>query len=189
MKYLMAAALLAASAGAQAAPSTWTFSYTGFYDQYLGEWRPDRQLTGSFRGEDIDRDGKLVLSELTALNVNGDFIPCPDDIGIPFSCTVQSFSYSQGGLEFTGYTFMHDEAVSWTHFYDLGKQYSQYTSNPTGTGEYTIEWTADTKFSINGPTLPVPESSQALLLAAGLAGLGGVRALKRGRRAGRGAAR
>ena len=69
MAYRFALALAMAWAAGSACAEEWQFSYTGFNED--GVFRPDERLTGSFRGADVDLDGKISLPELSSLVIDG----------------------------------------------------------------------------------------------------------------------
>jgi len=185
-KKLLCAALLAAgTACAHAAETTWTFAYKGFVDAETGA-AVNYNLTGSFRGEDLNADGIIVADELTYFRADGyvllePFPETPDWEMNPggcartwdpyLKCEINAFSYkTTGELDFSIEHWGNDEASSsWSGSIVTGSHIG-WASGNWDTGSYSstrYNWSDQTTFTISPP--PVPEPSTALLLPAGLA--------------------
>ena len=82
-----------------AAPATWGFTYTGFFDQLAGRFIPDHVLRGEFTGEDIDHNGTIESWELTSIIIDGsqNYATCHGEESPVYVCGVGPFSFTPGG--------------------------------------------------------------------------------------------
>lgn len=186
------AATLAASSAASAAggPTTWTFSYTGFYNQNSGLFDNGYQLAGSFTGSDMDSDGFIGKSEITAFSLGGtNYVACAGDSNDYYSCGVDTFNYKVGGkLEFFASIRGSDPEgqVSAGHYIHAGVGEFRYRDTPYWSSESANLWTADTYFKISpemksGGSVPaVPEPGTWAMLATGLLLVAGTALRRRG---------
>ena len=96
----IAACLLSMYAGVSfAAPETWQFTYTGFFDQLAGRFIPDHVLRGEFTGEDINHDGIIDTGELTSIIIDGgqNYKTCGGTESPYYVCGVGPFSFTPDG--------------------------------------------------------------------------------------------
>jgi hypothetical protein len=181
MAYRFALALAMAWAAGSACAEEWQFSYTGFNEN--GVFRPDERLTGSFRGADVDLDGKISLPELSSLVIDGrQYLDGCLSLSDPyFRCEIDAFQYALSGqLSITAQWWGNDEAFSgWGAGLRTGDRYSEWSY---GWNEWSRDrlWSSQTTFAI---TPAIPEPATVAMLLAGLATLAGWRR----RRVGQGA--
>lgn len=185
--WLLASLLAGAAWPAHAQLRTWDFSYTGFFatrsfthsfeeDTYTEGFEPDRQITGSFSGEDRDRDGILELGELTGFSVMGrDYFDCIENPSPYGSCSISSFSYAPGGeLDFSAGWSGADEFFSgWAGSVTSGARARDYSYGNFHESSSYFYWTEQTRFDI--VQLPVPEPASGVMAVAGLVLLAGLR--------------
>jgi hypothetical protein len=96
----IAACLLSMYAGVSfAAPETWQFTYTGFFDQLAGRFITDHVQRGEFTGEDINHDGIIDTGELTSIIIDGgqNYKTCGGTESPYYVCGVGPFSFTPGG--------------------------------------------------------------------------------------------
>jgi PEP-CTERM motif len=181
-KPLAFATLLAASCAATAAPGTWTFTYTGFYDNSSSMFLQDRTLSGMFSGEDVDSDGVIGVSEITSLLIGDtDYATCGAGGNPYYQCGAESFSFNLGSkkLDFVaGITSSDPEQVfGGSHYFQTGLREWEFHYSPYSFSEMSYHWTADTTLKIEGgaggPILggeipAVPEPGTWAMLATGL---------------------
>lgn len=188
MRKLLLASLLAGAAWqVHAEPTTWDFSYTGFYwtleshstwegDHTAEGWQPGMQLGGSFSGEDRNGDGIIVLEELSGFSVQGrDYFPCMAEPSPYGRCSIRRFSYTLGGeLDFSAGWYGYDEFYSgWGGSVSTGASANDYSYGYHYESETFLYWTDQTRFDI--VQLPVPEPASGAMVLAGLALLAGLR--------------
>lgn len=171
-KLLTAGALFLGCAAAHAAPISWGFSFTGFYDQEAGIFLTDERITGSFKGNDLDADGLLEKEELLALVVGEiDYIACAASSNAYYQCGATAFSFSpDAGLNFSAGSYGSDPEgwVGGGRLITVGDMHYAYDYNPGGTHERHLLWTSDTRLTIMSQA---PEPGTWAMLAAGLAGI------------------
>lgn len=184
---LIGAGLALCCTAAAGAPTTWTYTYTGFHDVETRTFDPAATLSGSFTGEDLDSDGILELSELDSLlvpplNLPSSMIGCAYAYPYYQSCALERFSYSAAdGLAFKGWVHIWDEnSRAYGHIeVDSGQSwfYESGSGRPGG-GRFleSWQWTPQTTLDI---VSPVPEPGHAAMLAFGLAGLGALALTRR----------
>ncbi len=179
-KLLLASLLAGAACGAQAAPRTWDFSYTGFYwtlathstwdgDHTAEGWQPDMRVAGRFSGEDRDGDGVIALEELTEFTVHGrDYFPCMENPSPYGRCSIGRFSYTlDGELDFSAGWSGYDEFYSgWAGRVTTGVSAFDYAYGNFHESTSYLYWTEQTRLDI--VQLPVPEPGSGLMAAAGL---------------------
>ncbi|MQA20012.1 PEP-CTERM sorting domain-containing protein [Rugamonas rivuli] len=166
------AASLICSTAAQAADQTWTFSFTGFYNDATQSFDNTYSIGGAFTGSDRNADGTIDGGEISSFIVDGvDYANCSNP-GIPyFHCGLSAFSYAHGALNF-GTTMSSSDPegiVSRGQEITSGVQEYRYMNAPSGWSDNTMHWTADTRFDL---TSPVPEADTYAMLLAGFATLG-----------------
>ena len=191
------AAILATSSAASAAagPSTWTFSYTGFFNQNANVFDSTYQLSGSFSGSDLNSDGLIGRDEITAFSVGGtNYVACAGNSNSNYQCGVDTFSYKLGGkLDFFASTMGSDpEGLAGAiHYINAGVGEFDYRYTPSWSTESANLWTQDTRFQISpemksGAGVPaVPEPGTWAMLATGLLLVAGTALRRRGQPAAR----
>jgi PEP-CTERM motif len=171
-KIVCAAVMASACVVAHAEAQTWTFSYTGFYDEEAAAFLPTLQLAGEFTGADLNHNGAIDRAELSSLTVGDiDFIGCAASSNAYFQCGTGSFSYLPGrALNFTvGLSATDPEGlVGGGHFIETGNVDYSYRFTPYATTERHLHWTAQTALAILSP---VPEPGAYAMLGIGLLGL------------------
>lgn len=191
-KILLLGLLTGSACTAQCAPTTWDFSYTGFfvtrdyrggapaYDSSYSEgFEADARVSGSFSGQDGDGNGIIDIGELIGFRVQDmSFFPCDEDPGPYGRCGLRSFSYSPGGeLRFSGGRSSYDEFSSgWSGSVTSGVGARDYSYGHVYESTTVWYWTDQTRFDI--VQLPVPEPASGAMAAAGLALLAGLRRQK-----------
>jgi len=180
MKLLLSAgALLLSCATAHAlatpTPVSWTFSYTGFYDQDAGAFRPELALSGSFSGSDADGDGLLEHGELATLLIGGtDYVACRSASNASYSCGADSFLFSPGGgLSFSLGAFGSDPEgwVGGGHLIESGNMRHDYAFNPGGSEDHYLYWTRSTRLQLAPMTAALPNAKSGLLATVGAASM------------------
>jgi len=179
-KILAIFAALVCSTAAQAADQTWTFSFTGFYNEGTQSFDAGYSINGAFVGSDLNGNGSLDGSEISSFMVDGvQYANCANP-GIPyFSCGLSDFSYKQGALKF-GTWMKSSDPEGFVSRGSVIKTYDQeyrYLVTPTGVTDSTMRWTSDTRFEL---TSAVPEADTYAMLLAGLACLGVAARRRRG---------
>lgn len=178
MRTILLAAILGAGT-AQAAPTTWQFSYTGFYTTVDATYEretthtegflPQSSITGGFTGSDLDGDGAIALSELSSFDVMGrEYISCiaaPSPYG---RCNISRFRYTLAGdLDFSAGWYGYDEYFSgWSGAVTTGIEAMDYAYRDVSEYERHYYWTDATRFAIL--PAPVPEPGTGAMTAAGL---------------------
>lgn len=171
---LFTGALLLASASAHALPIHLNFSYTGFYDQEAGAFRPDVALSGAFAGDDLDGDGLLEREELRSLTVDGtDYVACAATSNASYHCGADSFLYSPtDGLSFSLGAYGSDPEgwVGGGHLIETGNMRYDYQFNPGGSTGQHLYWTRSTLLRMTpvatAVSFPMARLPAARLLAA-----------------------
>ncbi|WUR15492.1 PEP-CTERM sorting domain-containing protein [[Empedobacter] haloabium] len=183
-KLLAAAAALSALGMANAAPMYYEFEWKGFdvfsTNPWTGEtnggWSPLASIKGYFKGEDLNGDNIIVLSEISRLGIDAggwrpsELIGCPDtawNTGGLTSCSIGAFSYVKGGdltLQASGEWSSSGSVYSYRSWSMPGGGY-QRTSNDVCCGSSWANATPETTFTI---TASVPEPSTWAMLGAGL---------------------
>jgi hypothetical protein len=181
-KRILLASLLAAtaltsaltSASASADLQTWSYGYTGFFDDNAGVWNPDYTIGGSFAGEDRNHDRKISFDELSSLTINGqEYGPnCPSEFY--FRCSTAAFNYdiAAGRLNFSaGFDGRDPEGYFYFGFHVMtGQSAFSYNYNIFGgSSTETHSFRPETQFSVSPP--PVPEPETYALMASGLTAL------------------
>jgi len=176
MKRLLIGAGLALScAAAHSQTTTWSFTYTGFDSDKAQGFVSDAVLSGEFAGSDLDADGIIEKSELSAFSLfykawTLDLMGCGYEYPYYMNCSIDRFSFSeQGELDFAGFHSLMDENNGYWEFVemDAGTTWSSsWGSARSGNSETTTySWTPQTSFRI---VSSVPEPGQSWLLGLGL---------------------
>lgn len=176
---LLAALFGAIALPAYAEPTTWQFTYTGFFSTVDISYRdetthteaflPDYTIYGSFTGSGADADGIVALSELTGFSLRGeDYFDCMDNPSPYRRCSLSTFSYAEDGtLAFSAGVSGNDEYYSgWSSAVTSGLQASSYSYGQFSEERYRYYWTNQTRFDI--VPAPVPEPGGAAMAAAGV---------------------
>lgn len=185
MRKLLLLSLLAAGA-AQAEPLKpidWAFTYTGFH----ATWRtthelfgttvreedlPAAEISGLFRGTDLDGDGILERKELTSFVLGAiDYTGCGLNPTRAMMCDFGHFSYVLDGqqLSFSSGWHGNDEFFSgWGGWVTAGEEAVDYSYNDYSESTMTLAWTGQTRLSFQ-QLAPVPEPATGAMAAAGLA--------------------
>jgi hypothetical protein len=174
-RQLFFAALSFVCAAAHGQSTTWTFTYTGFYEQEQQRFVPDAVLTGSFTGSDLNGNGVIELRELSSLvipNLNYplNVLACTDVYPVRFNCSTARFSYSaQAGLDFRSISSSYDENDGHGEINDittgLSWNESTYSARFGSSDPHSYRWTDQTKLSV---VSSVPEPTEAAMLGLGL---------------------
>lgn len=183
IKTVAFATLLAVNCGANAAV-TWNFSYTGFLDQNTGIFSDSYKISGSFSGQDGNRDGYLDKSEISSFVLNGtDYIGCAADSNQYYQCGTDRFLFRIAGskLDFAAGIGGTDPEgyIMKGHYFTAGDRETDYLLTPYSYSESAYLWTNQTKFSVGKQRAPlamyslaqvsaVPEPGTWAMLAAGL---------------------
>lgn len=169
---LLAAVLLCAGAAAQAQSSSWTFTYTGFYDREARSFLPDASLSGTFAGADTNGDGILERNELTALTIGAvDYVACAADSNAYYRCGTDQFRFGPGNdLSFTLGRFGQDPEgfVGAGTIVITDDTIFDYRFTPNGSTEHHLDWTKSTTLAVS----LVAEPASGAMLAAGLLAVG-----------------
>lgn len=172
-KLLTTGALLLSCACAHASPISWGFSYTGFFDEEAGQFLTDATIHGSFKGNDLNRDGILAKDELLSLVIGElDYIACAAGSNAYYQCGATSFSFSpDAGLHFAVGSYGNDPEgwVGGGSLITTGDQHYAYDYNPYNTHERHLRWTADTQLTMMSQA---PEPATWAMFAAGLVAVG-----------------
>jgi MYXO-CTERM domain-containing protein len=177
-RQLLCAGLSLCCAAAYSEPSTWNFTYTGFYHVEGQLFAPEEQFTGQFSGSDLNANGILEKSELSAFVLPftfgpADLLACVPEDPYLYWCEVERFTFSeQTGLDFKA-------SISSTDPHDGNGHAIKVTTNETWrhaitsgrsleVKEWNYEWTPQTTLNI---VSSVPEPGQGWMLAVGLAAL------------------
>jgi len=173
LKHKFLAVLVALACGvAQAADRTWTFSYTGFYNQDTQLFDPTFSIAGSFTGEDRNGDGSIDGTELASFWVDTtEYVGCGSVNSPYYNCGMDHFWYKNGSLQFNTTVSSQDPEgiVSHGQVIQAGSSVYSYLSAPFGSSESTMKWTNRTQFALQSP---VPEADAYAMLLTGLACLG-----------------
>jgi hypothetical protein len=176
IKTVAFAGLLAASCVANAATSTWTFAFTGFFNDQMGAFDRDYKLSGSFTGGDTNGDGVIGREEISSFFINGtNYLNCGG--GEYYQCGTDSFTYRIGGaLNFIAGASGSDPEgyAGGIHYFQTGDREWEYHYTPVSVSETSHRWTDETAFTISsgimsGADVPaVPEPGTWAMLASGL---------------------
>ncbi|WP_338765230.1 PEP-CTERM sorting domain-containing protein [Massilia sp. METH4] len=147
--------------------------------EYLGAWgdvavwHPNVTFGGTFRGEDTNSDGFIMLDEISSLIVDTPFPPdfvvgCPpagvDGIG-PTDCKFSAFSYQIGGPLTFSAAYQITTGGYPLYEYSFWPEHS-ITMYPANLGDgYTYSFVDATTFDISSA---VPEPSTYAMLLGGL---------------------
>lgn len=179
LKSVAFAGLLAASCAASAA-TTWSFEYTGFYDEIGSVFDASRKISGSFTGTDSNNNGIVEQGEISSLLVNGtNYISCAAGSNDYYQCGTYSFNYDVAAKTldfFAGTSGTDPDGYSMAgHYFQTGQREEDYqyvAGFYHATTSYA--WTDQTEFAISGAVLSggavsaVPEPGTWTMLAAGL---------------------
>lgn len=182
MRILLLLFLLGAGA-ARAQSIDWSFTYTGFHGTWSTEHDifgtttreealPDAEVSGLFRGTDLDGDGILERDELTSFVVGAiDYARCGQNPTRAMMCQLDHFSFVLDGrqLSFSGGWHGNDEFFSgWGGWFTAGKEAADYSYDLYSQTTFTRAWTGQTRLGFQA-LAPVPEPGAGALAAAGLA--------------------
>lgn len=180
-RMMVASLLLFSSAAGMAAPQTWEFSYTGFYNQLTGRFEPGHVLAGAFTGEDRNDDGVIDAGELSSMLIYGDrdYKTCGGTESPYYACGVGPFYFGPGNdLSFSLGEESHDRLrqEGGGHTVDTGdRDWSYRIVNGVEQPYRFYRWTGTTALQVS----LVPEPGERTLLAAGAGLLLGLGVLRR----------
>jgi len=175
--------LLFAAGSACAQSIDWSFTYTGFHGTWTEEHDifgtttreedlPDAQVSGLFRGTDVDGDGILEQNELRSFVVGAiDYTRCALNPTRAMMCQLDGFRFVLDGrqLSFSAGWHGNDEFVmGWGGWVSAGSEAVDYSYNDYSQSTFTRAWTDQTRLSFQ-QLAPVPEPAACAMAAAGLA--------------------
>lgn len=182
-KPLLASLLTMLAAAAGAAPQTWQFTYTGFYNVLTGQFEPQRVLAGEFSGEDLNDDLVIDNSELQTMIVYGEmnYKACQGNESPYYVCGVGPFYFGPGNdLAFSVGEESHDRMrlQGGGHRIDTGDRDWRYTiENGVENPSRYYSWTLKTALQVS----LIPEPDGWAMLAGGLGVLAAAGALRKRR--------
>jgi hypothetical protein len=166
------ATLLFITAGSGiAAPMTWQFTYTGFFDELAGRFAPDHVVSGEFTGEDRNGDGAIDFDELQSMLIYGEknYKGCQGSESPYYACGVGPFHFGPGNdLSFSLGEESHDRPRlnGRGHTIDTGdRDWSYNIENGVFVPYRFYRWTPATTLQVS----VVPEPGGRAMLAGGLA--------------------
>ncbi|NHZ78794.1 PEP-CTERM sorting domain-containing protein [Massilia sp. CCM 8695] len=169
-----AAALACCAATAQAVPSKFTFSYTGFFDKEADRFDPAAVIAGSFIADDLNRDGLFSANELISFKYNdsNDYIGCGVGDQYFWHCTIERFGYRIGGpLKFFTTWSTADVGYQINSSTITGEEYVYNYRSANHSQTHSLLWTGQTALVVSALN-PVPEPSSLALVVLGAAGAG-----------------
>ncbi|MCE3604018.1 PEP-CTERM sorting domain-containing protein [Massilia sp. P8910] len=173
-RVISAAVLAGCAATAQAVPSEFKFSYTGFFDKEANRFDPAAVIAGSFIADDLNRDGLFSANELTSFKYNdsNNYIGCGLGDQYYWHCTIERFGYRIGGpLKFFTTWSASDVGYQINSSTITGEEYVYNYRSPNGSQSHSLLWTGQTALAVSAVN-PVPEPSSLALVALGAAGVG-----------------
>jgi hypothetical protein len=175
--------LLLVAGEARAQSIDWSFTYTGFRGIWTEEHRlfgtttreedlPDAEVSGLFRGTDLDGDGILERDELTSFVVGTiDYTGCALNPTRAMMCQLDGFRFELDGrqLSFSASWHGNDEFVmGWGGWVSSDEEAVDYSYNDYSQSTFTRVWTGQTRLSFQA-LAPVPEPGTGAMAATGLA--------------------
>lgn len=158
--------LLALLASTAAQADTRHFAFRGFDVYERGNFAPDALMSGTFEASDSNGNGVYELGELTALTILGtSFINCADPNALTPYCTVDAFSFTEGGpLNLTAsWSFSYEGGSNLVSVHTGGYYYDLRRTDYQSSG-HSWYWTEQTELSVSA----IPEPSMLPMLGAGL---------------------
>lgn len=177
MKKTFVALLFAATASAQAAPVSVTFTYEGAnyeaWNMMEPEWMPSARLVASFTGEDLNGDDIITTDELISLYAEGIDYLTPDtptrDYHVSFSYrNTDDYSIAVG---YSSYYDPNDGQTGWAGGRDASWSPTKQTWGWGNDGGFSERWTS-TGDTVASVVSSVPEPTTIAMLGIGLSVIG-----------------
>lgn len=168
LKMLIMAAIISATASAQAEEKSFDIVYQGLYSVDDHVFQPDKTLKVSLTVDDLNGDGNYSENEVKSLQAS--------HIDYKGSCTVEHcleyFNWTRGSLpSYSAVYHAFDGFYNELTIVNPGVEYREFVQSNFGFRyDLTWHWTPETHTTIT-QTSPVPEPSGYAMFGAGLSAL------------------